>query len=114
MRSTAPTTMTPAMSPISMAALTLTTSAPAVIPTSPASEPLSTIERSGLCWNVQEVAIAPRMPVAAARLVVTKTNDTSSGSALRTEPPLNPNQPSHSRKTPIVASGMLWPAMARI
>ena len=35
--------------------------------------------------------------------VVTSTSDTSPGSALSTDPPLNPNQPNHSRKTPIAA-----------
>ncbi len=44
-------------------------------------------------------------PVAAAKHVVTHTNEMSSGSALRTEPPLKPNHPNHSKKTPITASG---------
>ena len=53
-------------------------------------------------------------PAAAARVVVTKTSDTAAGSALSTEPPLKPNQPSQSRKTPIVDSGMLCPRMGLI
>ena len=53
--------------------------------------------------------MAPIIPAAAASDVVTKTSETSAGSALKTEPPLNPYQPSQSKKTPIAASGMLWP-----
>ena len=112
--STDATTMRPAIRPMSMAALTETVSAPAVMPTSPASAPFSTMLKSGLCWSVQEAAIAPITPAAAASDVVTKTSETSAGSALRTDPPLNPYQPSHRRKTPIAASGMLCPAIGRI
>ena len=46
--------------------------------------------------------------------VVTNTLETSPGEALSTEPPLNPNQPNHNKKTPIVAIGMLWPGIAFI
>ena len=52
-------------------------------------------------------------PAAAARLVVTRTREPAPGSAESTEPPLNPNQPSQSRKAPINASGRLCPAMGR-
>src|SRR5690606_10717178 len=48
---------------------------------------------------------APIPPVAAARAVVTHTSEIISGSADKTEPPLNPNQPNQSRNTPIIASG---------
>ena len=58
--------------------------------------------------------MAARQPTAAAKLVVTNTMDTRPGSALKTELPLKPNQPSHSRNTPIVAKGMLWPRMGLI
>ena len=70
--------------------------------------------RSGLCCSPHDAAMAPMTPAAAASDVVTKTRDTSAGSALSTDPPLNPYQPSHSRNTPIVASGMLCPATGRI
>ncbi len=40
---------------------------------------------------------------------MTSTYDTAPASADSTEPPLNPNQPSQSRNTPIVTSGMLCP-----
>lgn len=85
------------------------TSAPAVIPTSPASRPLTIIVRSGLPPIVQEAAVAVTAPAAAARFVVTSTRLTAPASAERTEPPLKPNHPSHRRKAPMTTSGMLWP-----
>ena len=51
--------------------------------------------------------IAPTIPAQAPNIVVQRTKEILVGSALSTEPPLNPNQPSHRQKTPIVASGML-------
>ena len=53
-------------------------------------------------------------PAEAASEVVTNTRETVPGSALSTEPPLNPNQPNQSKNTPIVAMGMLWPGIAFI
>ena len=58
-----------------------------------------------------EVIIATTARAEAARQVVTSTNEVAAGSAESTEPPLNPNQPSHSRNTPIVAIGMLLPGI---
>src|SRR5690606_34551726 len=60
------------------------------------------------------VIIAPTPPAAADKLVVTNTNEVAAGSADNTEPPLNPNQPSHKIKAPIVASGMLLPGIGVI
>ena len=93
--------------------MTDTASAPAVIPTSPARMPLSTMDRSGSFWISQLDPIAPKMPAAAASVVVTSTKLSASGSALSTEPPLKPNHPNHSRNTPIVASGIEWPMIGR-
>ena len=90
------------------------TSAPAVIPTRPARQPFKAIERSGFLDTIQETIMAPTMPAAAARDVVTITSDIGPGSADSTEPPLNPNQPNHSNNTPIVASGMLCPGIGFI
>ena len=101
------TTMIPAIRPMIIELSTETTSAPAVIPTKPASEPLRAIERSGFLVTIQEVRIAPIIPAAAAIQVVTRTKETPSASADSTEPPLNPNQPNHRRNTPIAARGML-------
>ena len=87
----------------------LITSAPAVIPTNPASEPFNIIERSGLLDKYQEKAIDPIIPPEAERVVVTKTVDTAPGLAERTDPPLNPYQPNQRRNTPIAVSGILCP-----
>ena len=46
-------------------------------------------------------------PAAAAIQVVTRVRDVNSGSAERTEPPLNPNHPSQRIKTPAAESGRL-------
>jgi hypothetical protein len=67
------TTSTPATAPIRIAAGTLTVSAPAVMPTSPARQPLSTIVRSGFFCTDHEVTIAVTTPAAAASDVVTRT-----------------------------------------
>ena len=61
---------------------------------------------------MDESKAAPKIPAAAAMQVVTRTKDTPAGSPERTEPPLKPNHPSHRRKTPIVASGILEPGIA--
>ena len=52
-------------------------------------------------------------PAAAAKQVVTRVKEVNSGSAERTEPPLNPNHPNHRIKTPAAASGRLCPGIAR-
>ena len=82
-------------------------SAPAVIPTKPASEPFNVIERSGFLLRTHEVIIAPTTPAEAARVVVTKTRETLLGSADKTDPPLKPYHPNHNKKTPIDANGIL-------
>ena len=46
---------------------------------------------------------APNPPAAAARHVVTSTNEVFAGSADKTDPPLNPNHPSHNIRTPAAA-----------
>ena len=52
-------------------------------------------------------------PAAAAKQVVTSVRDVNSGSADRTEPPLNPNQHSQRINTPAAASGKLCPGIAK-
>jgi hypothetical protein len=44
--------------------------------------------------------------------VVTNTRDVLAGSADNTDPPLNPNQPSHSIRTPAADNGILDPGIA--
>ena len=58
--------------------------------------------------------MAPMTPEHAAKVVVTKTRETASGLADKTEPPLKPYQPNQSRKTPIDAKGILWPGIGLI
>ena len=84
-----------------------TTSAPAVIPTNPANEPFRTIDKSGLLLIDHEHIIDPITPAAAAKVVVTNTNETPAGSAERTEPPLKPYHPNQSKNTPMETSGIL-------
>ena len=95
------------MKPTIIELIGLITSAPAVIPTKPAKEPFNIIDRSGFLLIDHEATIAPIIPAAPARVVVTKTKDTPPGSADKTEPPLKPYQPNQSRKTPIEARGRL-------
>ena len=109
---TEPTTRPPATRPMMIADSGVITSAPAVMPTRPARMPFSDIERSGLEDTIggdEHRRDAARRE--AARHVVTSASEVSSGSAESTEPPLKPNQPSQSRKTPIAASGMLLPGI---
>ena len=56
--------------------------------------------------------MAPNPPAAAARQVVTSTREVFAGSADKTDPPLNPNHPSHNIRTPAADSGMLDPGIA--
>ena len=112
--STEPTTIAPAIRPISVADRAAIWSAPAVIPTRPARMPFSAMDRSGFRSSSHEVTMAPTAPADAAMHVVTSVSDTRFGSPDRTEPPLNPNQPSHSRKTPMAASGMLLGRIGRM
>ena len=63
-------------------------------------------------YLIKETNAATTPPAAAAKQVVTRVNDVNSGSADKTEPPLNPNHPNHKINTPAVAKGMLCPGMA--
>ena len=68
--------------------------------------------RSKFLYKILEKIPAPTPPAAAARQVVTKVNDVNSGSADKTEPPLNPNHPNQRINTPAAARGMLCPGIA--
>ena len=63
-------------------------------------------------YNKFETILDVTPPAAAAKHVVTSVNDVNSGSADKTEPPLNPNHPSQRINTPAAARGMLWPGIA--
>src|SRR5690625_2964900 len=101
------TTSTPAIMAIDAAPITETTTAPGVIPTSLPESPFNATEASRLVITSWVVIIEASAPEHAEIAVVTKTYETPTGSALRPEPPLNPNQPIQSKNTPTVARGML-------
>ena len=67
---------------------------------------------SKFLYNKLEKKAAPIPPAAAARQVVTRTNEVFAGSADNTEPPLNPNHPNQSIKTPAADNGMFDPGIA--
>ena len=54
-----------------------------------------------------EKSAAPNPPAAADKDVVVSVNEVNSGSAERTEPPLNPNQPNQRISTPAAENGIL-------
>ncbi|GIS01292.1 MAG: hypothetical protein CM15mP102_21120 [Flavobacteriales bacterium] len=53
-------------------------------------------------------------PAAAARHVVTRTREVFAGSADNTDPPLNPNHPNQSIRTPAADNGILEPGIAKL
>ena len=63
----------PAIRPMKNAPTTSTLAQPAVIATSPASEPFSVIETSGFLFFIHVNTIVEMVPVAAATVVVTST-----------------------------------------
>ena len=67
------TTIAPAIKPMIIESIIPTTSAPAVIPTRPASIPFNAIERSGFLQAMYENTIDDTAPDAAANAVVTQT-----------------------------------------
>ena len=80
--------------------------------TRPARQPLSVMPISGLPSKSQQVSVAVSVAAAAAMLVVTAISAMATGSTPIVLPGLNPNQPNHRIKQPIVAAVMLWPGMA--
>ena len=81
---------------------------PAVMPTSPASTPLSVSESDGLPYFIQVMNMVAVPPATAARLVVRKTwlmaMRFTSPEAASCEPGLKPNHPSQRMNTPSEAS----------
>ena len=111
-RDTPSTTIIPPVTPIIIASLGDIWSAPAVIATRPPNTPFINIVRSRFLYNKPEKKAAPRPPAAAAKHVVTNTRDVFAGSADKTDPPLNPNQPNQSISTPAADNGILDPGIA--
>lgn len=76
------------------------------MPTSPASTPFMMISTFGLRWKPQVISRAARPPATGARTVLIRMRGIS-GLSRSVLPALNPNQPTHSRKTPSTATGRL-------
>ena len=112
---TTPTTTTkkPAIRPIMSELGMLTNAQGAVIATSPAKAPLRIIDRSGLPSSIHAVIEAEIAAAAAAVLVATAIRPIAPASAAIVLPGLNPNQPNHSTKTPIVANAKLCPGIGK-
>ena len=95
-----------------------TISQPAVMPTSPASTPLSVNDSDGLPYFHHVMNMVATPPAAAARLVVRNTwlmaMRFTSPEAASCEPGLNPNHPSQRMNTPRAAMVRLCPGMARL
>ncbi len=68
--------------------------------------------KSKFLYKILEKSAAETPPAAAAKQVVTKVSEVSSGSAESTEPPLNPNHPNQRISTPAAAKGILCPGIA--
>ena len=84
-----------------------------MIATSAAIAPLPAMPMSILLVLKYIVATAASTPAAAARFVTIAISGKRPSSALRPEPGLNPNQPSHRISTPRPNSGIECPGIAR-
>ena len=104
--------MIPAMTPMTIAAQTLTKAQGAVMATRPARAPLTVMLKSGFPCQIQAVSVAASRPAAQDMLVVTTIWEIETASAAIVLPGLKPNQPSQRIKPPRKARAMLWPGMA--
>ena len=116
--STEKTTITPPTAPISVAARGEGVNGSAVIATSPAKAPFSTMVRSARPRMNLAASRAATTPPAAAALVLTKTAATALASptldTTSSDPPLNPNHPIQRMNVPKVARGRFAPGSALI
>ena len=91
----------------------------AVMPTNPASTPLSVVPTSGLANFLHETSMAKIEPLHAAKNVFTAMRETVP-SAVVVEPALKPNQPKNRMNTPkaaipqVVAGNSPWRAVQGI
>ena len=115
MNSTASTIAIPHTRPMNAAPAGLTTSQPAVIPTSPASAPLSVIDTSGFLYLIHVKIMVVTLAAAALRLVFINIFPASamlSPSMLAVEQPLKPNQQNQRMNTPSAPITILCPGIA--
>ena len=107
--------MQPPIKPMMTASPPLGALGPAVIATKPAIAPLITMVTSLFPVRARLNINAPMTPPAAAMFVLRNTWLTAIALAsllmTSSEPPLNPNQPSHRINTPKAASGILEPGI---
>ena len=96
-----------------MAATVVMMWAEPVIPTRPARAPFMMMPTSGRPSTRQDKASAAKPPKAPEMVVLIRMPGTWSVRP-KVEPPLNPNQPNHSRNTPSVTSGRSWPWMVAL
>ena len=68
--------------------------------------------KSKFLYNKFDIRAEETPPADAAKHVVTSVNEVNSGSADKTEPPINPNYPNHRIKTPAADRGIFDPGMA--
>src|SRR5918999_2464792 len=101
--------ITPAASPIAMAARGPTKPAAGVMPTRPATAPDATPSDVHLRVLNASVNAPPQAPAAAPRLVARKA-DAASPLAARALPALKPNQPNHRMPAPSMVKVRLWGA----
>src|SRR4051812_8181361 len=100
------------MAPMISEHSTLTNAQGAVIATSPASVPLTIMDRSGLPSSNQAVIVEVKVAMTAAMFVVTAMWPMETGSSAIVLPGLKPNQPNQRTSAPIQTEVMLCPGIA--
>src|SRR5690606_27211685 len=78
-----------------------------VMPTNPATAPEIAPSNEGLPLYFHSISSHARIAPAVATMVL-KNARAAVSLALRAEPALNPNQPTHSKAAPVMAMGRLW------
>ena len=94
---------TPVIKPIQSAEIGVTNPAAGVMPTSPATAPEIAPSAVGLPVLIHSATVQPHAAAAAAKCVATKA-DVARPLAIKAEPALKPNQPTHSKHAPMKLS----------
>src|SRR5690606_18223013 len=108
---TGSTNPTPATNPMTIAPTGETPAVPAVIPTRPARAWVSVRDASIRLDLIREYTALDTTPLCAESVVVVTMSGSNTGSASNVLPPLNPNQPNQSSRTPSAPNGILCPGM---